>query len=121
MTARLDLDPATPALLGHYDPLRRAFSNILRNAAEACDGRGELEIAVAPDDGDARVTVRDHGPGVPPEDAQRIFEPYFTGKAGGTGLGLALVRQTVELHNGTIRVEPTPGGGATFVVRLRGR
>ena len=121
MTARLDLDPATPALLGHYDPLRRAFSNILRNAAEACDGRGELEIAVAPDDGGAMVTVRDHGPGVPPEDAQRIFEPYFTGKAGGTGLGLALVRQTVELHNGTIRVEPTPGGGATFVVRLRGR
>jgi two-component system, NtrC family, nitrogen regulation sensor histidine kinase NtrY len=121
MTAHLDLDPATPTLLGHYDPLRRAFSNILRNAAEACDGRGDLEIAVAPDDGGARVTVRDHGPGVSPEDAQRIFEPYFTGKSGGTGLGLALVRQTVELHNGTIRVEPTPGGGATFVVRLRGR
>ena len=121
MTARLNLDPATPALLGHYDPLRRAFSNILRNAAEACDGRGDLEIAVAPDDGGARVTVRDHGPGISPEHAHRIFEPYFTGKAGGTGLGLALVRQTVELHGGTIHVEPTPGGGATFVVRLRGR
>jgi two-component system nitrogen regulation sensor histidine kinase NtrY len=121
MTARLDLDPATPALLGHYDPLRRAFSNILRNAAEACDGKGDLEIAVAPDDGGARVTVRDHGPGISPENAHRIFEPYFTGKAGGTGLGLALVRQTVELHGGTIQVEPTPGGGATFVVRLRGR
>jgi two-component system nitrogen regulation sensor histidine kinase NtrY len=121
MTAHLDLDPATPALLGHYDPLRRAFSNILRNAAEACDGRGDLEIAVAPDDGGARVTVRDHGPGISAENADRIFEPYFTGKAGGTGLGLALVRQTVELHRGTIQVEPTPGGGATFVVRLRGR
>jgi signal transduction histidine kinase len=121
MTARLDLDRATPTLLGHYDPLRRAFSNILRNAAEACAGEGELEVSVAPDDGGARVTVRDHGPGVPPEDADRIFEPYFTGKAGGTGLGLALVRQTVELHAGTISVEPTPGGGATFVVRLRGR
>ena len=121
LTARLDLDPGTPTLLGHYDPLRRAFSNILRNAVEACDGRGEIEIAVAPDNGGARVTVRDHGPGVPPQDAERIFEPYFTGKAGGTGLGLALVRQTVELHGGTIAVEPTPGGGATFVVRLRGR
>ncbi len=121
MTARLELDRSTPNLLGHYDPLRRAFSNILRNAVEACDGRGEIEIAVAPDHGGARVTVRDHGPGVPPEDAERIFEPYFTGKAGGTGLGLALVRQTVELHGGTIEIEPTPGGGATFVVRLRGR
>jgi len=121
MTARLTLDPATPALAGHYDPLRRAFSNILRNAVEACDGRGELEIAVAPENGGARVTVRDHGPGIPPEVAGRIFEPYYTGKAGGTGLGLALVRQTVELHGGTIEVEPTPGGGATFVVKLRGR
>jgi signal transduction histidine kinase len=121
VTARLDLDAATPTVLGHYDPLRRAFSNILRNAVEACDGKGELEIAVAPDNGGARVTVRDHGPGVSPADASRIFEPYFTGKAGGTGLGLALVRQTVELHGGTIEVQPTPGGGATFAVRLRGR
>jgi signal transduction histidine kinase len=121
MTARLALDPSTPAVLGHYDPLRRAFSNILRNAVEACDGKGELEIAVGPENGGARVTVRDHGPGVAPDHAVRIFEPYYTGKSGGTGLGLALVRQTVELHRGTIEVEPTPGGGATFVVRLRGR
>jgi signal transduction histidine kinase len=121
MTARLELDRATPTLLGHYDPLRRAFSNILRNAVEACHGNGEIVITVAPDNGGARVTVRDHGPGVSPQDAERIFEPYFTGKAGGTGLGLALVRQTVQLHGGTIELEPTPGGGATFVVRLRGR
>src|SRR5215210_4591852 len=49
MTARLDLDPATPVLMGHYDPLRRAFSNILRNAAEACEEQGELEIRTQPD------------------------------------------------------------------------
>jgi signal transduction histidine kinase len=65
--------------------------------------------------------VRDHGPGIPPEVAGRIFDPYFTGKQGGTGLGLALVKQTVELHGGSVEVQPTPGGGATFVVRLRGR
>ncbi len=121
MTSRLALDPATPALLGHYDPLRRAFSNILRNAVEACEGTGELEIAAAPEDGGARILVRDHGPGIPPEARSRIFDPYWTGKQGGTGLGLALAKQTVELHRGTIDVEPTPGGGATFVVRLRGR
>ncbi len=121
MSARLALDPATPVLPGHYDPLRRAFSNILRNAVEACDGRGEIEIAAAPENGGARIEIRDHGPGIPAELDGHIFEPYCTGKAEGTGLGLALARQTVELHQGTIGVEQTPGGGATFVVRLRGQ
>jgi signal transduction histidine kinase len=120
MTTRLALDPETPTLEGHYDPLRRAFSNIVRNAVEACGGEGELEIFAAPVADGARVTIRDHGPGIPPELEDRIFDPYCTGKEGGTGLGLALAQQTVELHRGTIGVEPTPGGGATFVVRLRG-
>jgi two-component system nitrogen regulation sensor histidine kinase NtrY len=119
MQARVQLDPATPTVLGHYDPLRRAFSNILRNAAEACGEKGELEITAAPDDGGGvRIEIRDHGPGVPPDMAERIFDPYYTGKAGGTGLGLALVKQTIEMHGGTIRLSPTPGGGATFQVRL---
>ena len=120
MTTRLALDPSTPVLEGHYDPLRRAFSNILRNAVEACGGEGELEISARPDSGGARVAIRDHGPGIPSELEGRIFDPYCTGKEGGTGLGLALAKQTVELHQGIVGVERTPGGGATFVVRLRG-
>ncbi len=119
MTARMSLDPSTPILLGHYDPLRRAFSNILRNAVEACEEKGALDITVAPDaDGGVRVEICDHGPGVPPDVAGRIFDPYFTGKPGGTGLGLALVKQTIEMHGGTIRLAETPGGGATFVIRM---
>jgi signal transduction histidine kinase len=119
MTARLNLDPRTPVLLGHYDPLRRAFSNILRNAVEACEEHGELDITAAPDDGGGvRIEIADHGPGVPAEVGAQIFDPYFTGKAGGTGLGLALVKQTIEAHGGTISVRETPGGGATFVVRI---
>lgn len=121
MRIRLALDPALPTLLGHYDPLRRAFGNIVRNAVEACDARGEIEVAARAEDGGVRVEIRDHGPGVPPELAGRLFDPYVTGKSGGTGLGLALARQTVEMHQGAIAVEPTPGGGATFVVRMRGR
>jgi signal transduction histidine kinase len=120
MATRLSLDPETPTLQGHYDPLRRAFSNILRNAVEACNGEGAIEIFAARVDGGARVTIRDHGPGIPPELEGRIFDPYCTGKEGGTGLGLALAKQTIELHHGTIAVEQTRGGGATFVVRLRG-
>jgi signal transduction histidine kinase len=122
MNARLELDPRTPVIPGHYDPLRRAFSNILRNAAEACHGQGDLEIIAAPEDGGGvRIEIRDHGPGVPATMAERIFDPYSTGKPGGTGLGLALVKQTIEMHGGSIRVTETPGGGATFVVRMVAR
>ncbi len=119
VTARVDADPVTPRILGHYDPLRRAFSNIIRNAVEASGGVGLIEIRVTPDGArGAAVAIRDHGIGVSPEQAERIFEPYFTGKPDGTGLGLALVKQTVEAHSGAIEVSATPGGGATFLVRL---
>ena len=83
--------------------------------------RGSIDLAARAEDGGVRIEIRDHGPGVPPDLADRIFDPYVTGKSGGTGLGLALARQTVEMHRARSRVEPTPGGGATFVVRMRGR
>ena len=105
-------------VLGHYDPLRRAFANLLRNAAEAMQGRGAIEVAITRDGGGLVVTIADHGPGVPDELRQRVFEPYFTTKQDGTGLGLALVRQTIEAHSGTIGVADTPGGGATFSIVL---
>ena len=115
-------------LLGYYDPLRHAFSNLLRNASEAMDGRGQIDVAVtgdgagagAGDRGPLVVTVADHGAGIPEALRQRVFEPYFTTKNDGTGLGLALVRQTLEAHRATIRVEETPGGGATFTIVFPG-
>src|SRR6266403_1998951 len=105
-------------LLGHYDPLRRAFANLLRNASEAMGGRGSIEISVTRDGNGLAVTIADHGAGIPDDLRQRVFEPYFTTKNDGTGLGLALVRQTIEAHNGSITVAETPGGGATFSIVL---
>jgi signal transduction histidine kinase len=104
-------------LSGYYEPLRRAFANLLRNAAEAMGGTGRIDVAIAPVGvGGCAVTITDHGPGVPAELKPRLFEPYFTTKADGTGLGLALVRQTVEAHGGSVSVGDTPGGGATFTI-----
>lgn len=104
-------------LSGYYEPLRRAFANLLRNASEAMGGTGRIDVAVHPvGAGGCSVTIADHGPGVPAELKSRLFEPYFTTKADGTGLGLALVRQTVEAHGGSVSIGDTPGGGATFTI-----
>lgn len=118
MTWRLRVEPGTPSVLGHYDPLRRALGNLIRNAVEACGGRGLLEGRVVREGDMVLVSLADHGPGVPADKLARIFEPYFTDKPDGTGLGLAIVKQAVDLHRGTIALRETPGGGATFDLRL---
>ena len=103
-------------ILGHYEPLRRAFANLYRNAAEAMKGSGRIDVTVTGDGSGLAITIADHGPGIPAELRQRVFEPYFTTKDDGTGLGLALVRVTLESHRGMITVSETPGGGATFAI-----
>ena len=103
-------------IMGHYDPLRHAFANLLRNACEAMAGQGAIDVTVTGDGSGIAITIADHGPGIADDLRQRVFEPYFTTKADGTGLGLALVRQTLEAHRGTIALAGTPGGGATFVI-----
>ncbi len=121
VTTTLQVHPGTPHIHGHYDPLRRAFSNLLRNAVEAMEGSGRLDIRIAPGAGGVIVAIADHGPGIPAHQRAQVFEPYWTTKEQGTGLGLALVRQTAAAHGGTVEVRDTPGGGATFVVMLSGR
>lgn len=114
--AHLSADPTTPHVVGHYDSLRRALANIIRNGAEAMRGVGRLEVTIRPWEGGVRVSIADQGPGIDPEKRSRIFEPYFTDKADGTGLGLAIVKQAIELHHGQVEVLETPGGGATFAL-----
>jgi signal transduction histidine kinase len=116
VTVRVSANGGRRTLLGHYDPLRRAFANLLRNAAEAMQGRGAIDVTVSGDGSGLAVTIADHGPGIPDHLRGHVFEPYFTTKADGTGLGLSLVRQTLEAHRGTIAVTETPGGGATFAI-----
>jgi two-component system NtrC family sensor kinase len=105
-----------PHILGHYDPLRRAFANLIRNAVEACDSKGHLDVSVRGDAGWVRVTLADHGPGIPAELQARIFEPYFTTKevGRGTGLGLAVVYGAVESAGGHVTVSSVEGKGTVF-------
>jgi signal transduction histidine kinase len=79
-------------------------------------GHGSIDVAVTGEGRGVVITVADHGPGIPAELRGRVFEPYLTTKPDGTGLGLALVRQTVDAHHGTIAVAETEGGGATFTL-----
>lgn len=116
--ARFTRDDDIPPIDGYYDPLRRAFSNVLRNAVEACGVHGSIAVALRRVGRTVEVAISDNGPGIPTEKRELIFEPYYTEKGDGTGLGLAIVRQTIEQHHGTITVAETPGGGATFLVRF---
>lgn len=99
--------------------LIRAFVNLLRNALEAVEGTGTVELSVTRDGEFVVFTVADTGCGIPIELQGRIFERRFThGKKGGTGLGLHQVRNAVEQHGGTIEVESRAGHGTTFRVRI---
>ncbi|MEO8200744.1 MAG: HAMP domain-containing sensor histidine kinase [Gemmatimonadota bacterium] len=114
ITARLSILPGRHTVIGHYDPLRRALGNVLRNAVEAMNGEGFLELGSEEAGEGVMVSVADHGGGIPAEEKSHLFEPYFTTKQDGTGLGLTLVLQTIEAHGGRIGVSDTPEGGATF-------
>ncbi|HEX8706111.1 MAG TPA: PAS domain-containing sensor histidine kinase [Myxococcaceae bacterium] len=108
---------------GWWDPLRleRVVTNLLSNAMKFGRGR-PVEVYLEQAGGRARLTVRDHGVGIPPEAQRRIFERFerekSAGHHAGFGLGLYIVRQLVEAHGGTIRVQSTPGDGAAFIVEL---
>ncbi len=125
----LDGGPAVPApVLGDEAKLRQVVGNLVGNALRYTPEGSPIELAVGVRtvDGEARsiIEVRDHGPGISDEDASKVFERFYradtsrTRETGGSGLGLAIVAAIVGSHGGSVRVEDTDGGGATFVVSL---
>jgi two-component system, NtrC family, sensor histidine kinase HydH len=119
LKATLRVTDGTPPAAGDPDQLRRAVGNILRNAREAAGPLGSVRIEVAPE-GPDRVAIRieDDGPGISADALPRLFQPFFTTRPGGTGLGLALVHRLVEAHGGEVRVEARPAEGAVFTIVL---
>ncbi len=113
-------DAPLPRLSADSVQLTQALLNILINALQAVDHNGRVSVRVAPPDlsGVLSIEVADTGPGVPPEKLETIFEPYFTTKPDGSGLGLWIAHQIAAGHGGDIRAGNASGGGAVFTLRL---
>jgi len=113
----VDLTPDVPEVEVDADQLKRVLLNVINNALEAmADTGGELRLRTAREGDGVAIRVDDDGPGV--EDVQRIFEPHYTTKVKGLGLGLAIARQIVEEHGGTIRADSVPGSGTSVSIHL---
>lgn len=98
--------------------MRQVLANLLRNAVEASSPTGRVLASVRADGAELCFCVRDFGKGIPPEDLEKIFEPFYTTRARGTGLGLPIARRLTALHGGSITASNAPDGGALFCVRL---
>jgi two-component system NtrC family sensor kinase len=111
---------ALPPLSGYPQRLGQVFVNLLVNAAQSIEGRGEIRIETRSGATAITVVIADTGCGIPPSNLGRIFDPFFTTKevGKGTGLGLHVVQNIVQQHNGRIEVESAPDRGTTFTLTL---
>ena len=119
----LDIQGSNHEIVGDPDQLQQVTLNLVRNALHATPRGGRIRVTIDPIDNELRLCVRDTGPGIDEATQARLFEPFFTTRAaaGGTGLGLAVVRAIVDEHHARIEVVSEPGDGAAFIVRFPGR
>ncbi len=113
-------DERLPLLTVDPDHIKRAVLNLVDNAVEAVGGAGQVEVEVVhrPEAGRVEIAVSDTGPGINPDDRDKLFLPHFSTKSGGMGLGLPIVHEIVTEHGGAIRVEDHEPRGSRFVVEL---
>jgi signal transduction histidine kinase len=118
------LDPALPPVVGSADQVQQVFMNMVSNAAEAMEGQGGGVLSVktwfGENDGSVCIAFTDTGVGILPEHSDQLFEPFYTTKkkGKGVGLGLSVVYGIIKAHNGNIRVDSEPGNGAAFTIQL---
>jgi len=114
----VDCQGAPLVLNADADLLKQALLNVVKNAVEAMQRPGRIEIGVGRESGDCVIRVSDEGAGIPPEVREKIFNLYFTTKGKGSGIGLAMTFRIVQLHNGTIDFTSEVGRGTTFQLRF---
>jgi signal transduction histidine kinase len=119
ITIRPTYAAPSPVVLCDEDAIQQVCVNLLTNAIAALDQGGRIDVEIGAEiDGLVRLDVRDDGKGVPAELADRIFDPFTTGRASGVGLGLTFVKRIVHEHRGSVRLMTGSGSGAWFRVEL---
>jgi two-component system nitrogen regulation sensor histidine kinase GlnL len=124
-------DPSLPPVHGHYDRLVQTFLNLVKNAVEASGPEADITVSTSYRHGiwimgaqgrrvrlPIEITIRDNGPGIPDQIKGHLFDPFVSGKEGGSGLGLALVARFISEMGGTVTCDNHPEGGALFRVQL---
>ncbi len=102
----------------HPNTLQRALLNLVQNALDAMPSGGTLTLSGQSTATQVQLSIQDTGSGIPAERLQQIFEPLYTTKPGGTGLGLYIVQEIVTAHGGQVTVQSRPGQGTTFTITL---
>ena len=119
---KLEAEPGVTTAMIDPDLLRQAVINLVTNAIQAVSKGGRVEVRLTREDtlGQpfVRIDVVDNGPGISPELRARIFEPFFSTKASGSGLGLSIVKRIVEAHKGELTLRSEPQQGTTFTLRF---
>jgi len=108
---RVAVDPAVPRFAFDRDQVIQVLWNVALNGVEAMNGRGRLSLEVARQNGDVALAISDTGPGISPENLPRVFEPFYSGKPNGSGLGLTIAERIVGAHGGRIEIDSRPGRG----------
>ena len=121
ITLILDPDPIPRVVQVDSNQLRSALINLIRNACEALDDTGGyIKVSIRTGGGEAQINIKDNGPGIPKDQINKVFEPFFSTKPQGTGLGLSMVQQLIKVQGGRVILEPEVNkeGGASFSVYL---
>jgi signal transduction histidine kinase len=110
--------PTLPLVMADERQIEQVMLNLLLNAAHASTAGNRIEVLSRSNNNEVKLLVRDHGQGMTPDVAGRAFEPFFTNKAKGTGLGLPICKRIIEDHGGRITIDSSPGAGTTVTVML---
>jgi signal transduction histidine kinase len=117
-TVRLEEADGRLPVLGDENALKRAISNLVKNALEAQEEKGEIVLRTSRRGESASIEILDSGPGIPGDAHERVFDPGFSTKGRGSGIGLFMVRSIIDRHHGTIALEARPEGGTVARVTL---